>query len=543
MIEDIVKNNKKSLIVISLIGLTLYFKSLFFGFTYFDDNVLVMENFFFLKDLSNFFKSFTMEVFHVLHSSAAYYRPILTISYMFDAQFGSGLFFFHLSSVVVHIVVCLLLFLFLKRLKVSAPTAFILTMLYVVHPVLIQAVSWIPGRNDSLLGLFILPAFIFLIDFFEKHELKYYLLHMACFFLAIFTKESAVFIPVLAVFLILTLYRKGKVFEKLVTYGMGWFFVLLLWFFLRSIALSGNPMQYDFSNVYSSITGNLPAILLYLGKVLFPFNLSVLPTLQDSTLVYGIIALVLILIAIFSSKTKKYTLILFGTFWFLAFLVPAFIRPDSSYVADFLEHRIYVPLMGLLIVFSEISFVKSLDLNKKLTKMVLLAIFVLLVIINFIHNSSFKDKIAFWENAVKYSPSHPLSHKNLGAMHYLDGNLGAAKIEFEKSVAINPTEAMIHNNLGLIYYREGNYEKAEEEYFRELELYPNYDNTYMNLGLLYYQEGNKDKAAQMWLKTLQVNPDHKDALKSLTIYYSQDKKDQAKADYYYQEALKRGVKF
>jgi len=543
MIEDIAKNNKKSLIVISLIGLVLYFKSLFFGFTYFDDNVLVLDNFFFLKDLSNFFRSFTMEVFHVLHSSAAYYRPILTISYMFDAQFGSGPFVFHLSSVVVHIAVCCLLFIFLKRLKISASTSFVLTMLYMVHPVLTQAVSWIPGRNDSLLGLFILPAFIFLIDFFEKHELKYYLLHMACFFLAIFTKESAVFIPVLAVFLILTLYRKGKVFEKLVTYGMGWFFILLLWFFLRSIALSGNPMQYDFSNVYSSITNNLPAILLYLGKVLFPFNLNVLPTLQDSTLVYGIIALVLILIAIFSSKTKKYTLILLGTFWFLAFLVPAFIRPDSSYVADFLEHRIYVPLMGLLIVFSEISFVKNLDLNKKLTKTVLLAIFVLLVVINFIHNNNFKDKIAFWENAVKYSPSHPLSHKNLGAMYYLDGNLGAAKIEFEKSVAINPTEAMIHNNLGLIYYREGNYEKAEEEYFRELELYPNYDNAYMNLGLLYYQEGDKDKAAEMWFKTIQVNPDHKDALKSLTIYYSQDKKDQAKANYYYQEAVKRGVKF
>jgi Tfp pilus assembly protein PilF len=212
-------------------------------------------------------------------------------------------------------------------------------------------------------------------------------------------------------------------------------------------------------------------------------------------------------------------------------------------VADFLEHRIYVPLMGLLIVFSEISFVKNLDLNKKLTKTVLLAIFVLLVVINFIHNNNFKDKIAFWENAVKYSPSHPLSHKNLGAMYYLDGNLGAAKIEFEKSVAINPTEAMIHNNLGLIYYREGNYEKAEEEYFRELELYPNYDNAYMNLGLLYYQEGDKDKAAEMWFKTIQVNPDHKDALKSLTIYYSQDKKDQAKANYYYQEAVKRGVKF
>lgn len=95
----------------------IYGRSLFFEFSYFDDNVLILDNLFFLRRVSNVFKSFTMEVFHILHSSAAYYRPILTVSYIFDALIsGSNPFGYHLTGLIIHILVSFSLFYFLLTL-------------------------------------------------------------------------------------------------------------------------------------------------------------------------------------------------------------------------------------------------------------------------------------------------------------------------------------------------------------------------------------------------------------------------------------------
>ena len=307
--------------------------------------------------------------------------------------------------------------------------------------------------------------------------------------------------------------------------------------------MGNNPAPYTLGSAISAVITNSPAVILFLGKVFLPFNLSVLPTLQDSTLIYGVISLIILVLVLIFSKNKKMSMILFGLIWFLVFLLPSFVRPNTSYVADFLEHRIYAPLVGLFIILSEIDYLKKLKLDNKKVFWGFITILSGLIIINFIHNTNFKDKLIFWKNAVAHSPTHPLAHKNLGAMYYLDGNFTEAEKEFKKSVELNPTEAMIHNNLGLIYFRKGEYDQAQQEYAKELELYPSYDNAFFNWGLLYYTIGEKDKAAEMWLKTVEVNPDHKEALRNLAYYYTVDKKDQMKASYFIQEALKRGVKF
>ena len=83
--NDLFLVGKRPYLWISLLGLLVYIRSLSFGYTYLDDHVLILENLFFLRDPGNIVKTFTQEVFHILHSSAAYYRPMLTISFMFDS--------------------------------------------------------------------------------------------------------------------------------------------------------------------------------------------------------------------------------------------------------------------------------------------------------------------------------------------------------------------------------------------------------------------------------------------------------------------------
>lgn len=526
-----------------LIGFVVYFQSLFFGFTYFDDNVLILDNLFYLQNIGNIFKSFTLEVFHVLHASAAYYRPLLTISYMIDAQFsGPNPFFYHFSSVAIHVVNACLLFVLLGRLKMKKAPAFLFSIIFVIHPILTQAVSWIPGRNDSLLALFVIPSFIYFIDYLETKKNKSFLLHLGFFAACLFTKESSIFIPPLFAFYALISCKQKDLTKDIPKYLFSYLSVFVLWFLLRGIALAKSPIPYTASSSLKAILQNLPATLLYIGKIFLPFNLTVLPTLQDSSLMYGLIATPIFLLLIILFGRKNIWLTLFGFSWFFVFLVPSFIRPSSAYVADFIEHRSYVPIIGIFIILGNLSAVNKIDLKKPIHLGLIFFILSLLMALNLIHNRVFRNRIAFWQDAVKHSPRHPLAHKNMGAMYYLDGQIDKAEIEFKKSVDLNPSEAMIHNNLGLIYLYKRDYVTAEKEFYKELELYPSYDNAHANLGLLYYLIGKKELARDWWLKTIAVNPDHKDALKNLALYYNEIK-DVRNAQYYYNEAVKRGVSF
>ena len=198
------------------LGFLVYFRSLFFKFSYLDDNVLILTNLFFLKNPANIFKTFTTQVFHILHTSAAYYRPMLTISFMIDSWLGgANPFFYHLTNIIIHLTASSLVYLFFCKLKYKKNLAFIFALIFTVHPVLAQAVSWIPGRNDSLLTVFFLLSFIYLIKYVDQKKGKYGSLHLLFFFFSLFTKESAIFLPLMALFFLLIIRRENL---KLVKY-------------------------------------------------------------------------------------------------------------------------------------------------------------------------------------------------------------------------------------------------------------------------------------------------------------------------------------
>jgi len=447
-----------------LLIIVTYGWTVFFSFSYLDDNVLILDSMPFLKNLGNIPRAFTTDAFYALHGPQAYYRPILTLSFMFDAVFsGTNPFFFHLTNIIYHLLATILVYIFLRKISISEKLSFFFAAVFAVHPVLAQAVAWIPGRNDSLLTIFVLLAFIY----FDK-----FWLHLLFFTLALFTKESAIFILPLILFYRLFV-RKIKLANSSILWFFSWGIIVSLWLVLRRVAFT-NPIKYSLPSIAKSLFDSLPAVLLFLGKILIPVKLSVLPTLVDSNLTLGIISFAVLMLLLLLSKNKNNRLVLFGTIWFLIFLLPSFIRPDPNYPADFLEHRVYLSMAGFFIVFSQINLIK-------LNQIAGGAIIGILMMINFFHLPVFKDGMSFWKNAVATSPSHPLAHKNLGSMYLLNGNYSKAEAEYQKALSINPQETMVHNNLGVIYMNQGNKAKAEEEFKQELSINPNYDKALNNL--------------------------------------------------------------
>ncbi|MHB9020080.1 MAG: tetratricopeptide repeat protein, partial [Minisyncoccota bacterium] len=300
-------------------------------------------------------------------------------------------------------------------------------------------------------------------------------------------------------------------------------------FLLRDQVLGSEGIHMSLMQAMQSIYNNFLAVFLYIGKIFFPFDLSGLPILQDSSFFYGVIATAIFLILIFWGRRElRWSNFFFGFFWFLIFLIPSFIRPNQQMVADFLEHRVYLPLIGFIIMFLETYF----SVEKKISSRgrylwggLFVLIIIIFAVINIFHSRIFLDKISFWENAADNSPHAPLAHRNLGAMYWLEGQMDKAQKEYKESLLLNSSEPMAHNNLGLIYASKGDFENAIKEYEAELELNPGYGNALYNLGFTYWTMGRKEDAVEKWKETIKFNPGYLDAYKVLIAYYQDNKQD------------------
>ncbi len=539
-LERILLTSGRPYLWIMAIAFLVYMPTLFFGFTYFDDNVLILDNKHFLNRFSNIFPAFIQQVFHILHNPSAYYRPLLTVSLIFDAQLGgTSPFIYHFTNIIIHLITSSLVFLLLKRLNYDKGLAFLFALIFAAHPVLTQAVAWIPGRNNSLLAMFVYASFIFFLDYFDRKKTSSLIGHMFFFALAMFTKESAlVLIPLVLFYLHVIAGDKLISFTKIKLVAI-WLPITTIWFIFRKTALE-QPIQYSMEGMFKSILINSSGLIQFIGKILFPFNLSVLPLVKDTTFIYGILALSLILVAILMTKTRRHPYILFGAAWFLLFLLPSLIRPDTNVVTELMEHRIYVPIIGLFIILLETNLIRKFSFKKSLTVTIAVTCILILISITFVHSHNFKDRLTFWRSAVKSSPHSPLAHRNLGAMLYFAGELDQAIKEYKRSLELNPREPMAHNNIGVIYMNRGELDQAASEYNKELINNPNYDNALFNLGIVEYRKDNKERAVGLWRQTLKVNPDYFSAYKSLAVYYVQKKRfDEAR--YYVNELMKRGV--
>lgn len=493
--------------LIIVLGFLLYSQALFFDLTYLDDNTLLIDNREIISDIRNLPLAFSSDAF--FSGTNFYYRPFLNVSFMVDTIFaGDNFFIYFFVNILLHLVAVILVFLILQKIINRRSLAFFLSLIFLVHPAISQAVAWLPGRNDSLLAIFILLSFIFLYKFIDNPKPRFLALYSVSFFFALLTKETAVFAPLLFIAYLFTIGRKSlaEKHDKILLVIFS-FFAGIIWFLMRSLAFSTEKLS--FSGALQSLGDNLSNAVIMAAKLILPFNLSVLPVAIDSSFLWSTLAIPLVVVAVVLSKSKNMNRFWFGLAWFLIFLLPPFVI--SSAAPYILEHRLYLPMVGLLIMISEIDWIKDLDFSRRKIKWLSLAVLLILTLITFFHIKQFKNRLVFWENAVKDSPRSVLAQKNLGAIYYLEGRLEESLQRYFNALNLNPIEPMVNSNIGLIYVQRGNQVEAEKFFRQEVSLYPNYDKGLVNLGLLYYNQGNFSLAQSLFQRALQANPRQTDA--------------------------------
>ena len=139
------------------------------------------------------------------------YSPVNQLIYtILHSIFGLDPLAFHLMSVLYHAINTCLVYAFVKALlglrerenvKMISTTAFISAILFAVHPMNIEAISWISASKIPLYTLFGLSALISYMRYLKTGKLGSYALSFVLFVLSFLCKEQGCIIPIAALFI------------------------------------------------------------------------------------------------------------------------------------------------------------------------------------------------------------------------------------------------------------------------------------------------------------------------------------------------------
>ncbi len=446
--------------------LLVYFPVFSFGFTELDDTIFVKEFRVFNEDIHNLITAFTRGLFDAIKDP--YYRPLFSdamiLNYQISGEEPGG---YHVVNVMLHLISVLLFYRLGIKLGIAKGHSFLMALIFAVHPVLSQAVAWIPGRNDTMLAVFVLAFFLNMVSYTVDGKGKSFLLSGVTLLLAYFTKETAVFAAP-AGFLLLVLYMGKQWNDTRLSrqYGL-WVVCFLIWFGARAMATIQSS-GIATGDAVNDFIHRLPVILQYIGKVVLPFNLSVFPTQEDTVLYFGIAALVILGIVVFLSLRKdgvhdsenqggpKAIYASFGVF--ILFLMPALLVPNALNQQTF-EHRLYLPVIGLLLMIPQTVLFRN-KLTEKQLILSVVAVCGVFAVINHNHQKSFESPRAFWTQAVETSPNSAFANMSLAAR--LDTSEFKRSEElFRKAYRINPKEKYLNFYIGELLQKKDSVAASE----------------------------------------------------------------------------------
>ncbi len=504
---------------IILAGAIVYGKSITYGLTYSDDARLVSVNRDLLSSWANVPKFFTSDAFLSATDQQMFYRPLLNVFLLLETIIGNGsLPIFHLGNITLHLASSLLLFVILQQMGCRQTTAGLAGLVFCVHPLNTSAVAWIPGCNDTLLALLLFGSFSFFLSSIRTNRTLPLILHSVLFFLALLTKESAIMLPLFTISYALFFCRgvsRRKVWSlALLCYAIP----LLIWYLLRSSVPNTFTVHMRTEYFIQSTLGNWQGLLLYLGKVFFPFNMSIFPSLADHSVWPGFVCLALLLAACYVWRPVSPARFVWGLGWFFLFLAPTFV---SSFI--FFEHRAYVAEFGLLFAIAQLPIGPFPDTSRISPVYGVVALLVFLGILTMVHSEDYRDRAAYALAAYRLDPSIDGSYTNLAALLVSEGKSAGAENLLRKGLERNPTMSSSHRMLADILADRRAYNEAAREYDISLRLNPLQLYTYVVYGKMCLEAGRIDDASRLWEAAVRINPGYILAYYYLANFYVQVK--------------------
>ncbi|MCH8331481.1 MAG: hypothetical protein IH946_08910, partial [Bacteroidetes bacterium] len=258
------------LFLVAVVTFSVLSPSLKNGFTNWDDTAYITDN----NDLREFSlkRIFTENVL-------GNYHPLTMLTYNVDYQlFGFDPFYYHLDNLVLHSINAGLVFALLFILLGSWWGALIGALLFGVHPMHVESVSWISERKDLLYTMFFVTGLICYLKYQRNQGIwfkdPFYLLALILFLLSLLSKALAVSFPLV---LLLLDYIKRREWGKVMWMDKIPFFVLSLLFGVIALVAqseSGSIQTYENYSFIDSFLISCYGLLAYIYKFFIPLQLS-----------------------------------------------------------------------------------------------------------------------------------------------------------------------------------------------------------------------------------------------------------------------------
>ncbi len=538
--QTLEKRDWVALLIIGLSTFLLYFYTLNYPF-HFDDYLNIVENPY-IKQLGNF--SLFLEG---LKANRTWHRALPTLSFALNYHFhGLKVWGYHLFNILLHLGSGILIYFISKQLlslawkkKETLGTSTIgehfkdiyfplfIALIFIVHPIQVNAVTYIAQRIEGMAGFFYLLSFFFFMKGSFSKGLSRGLFFGGAglaFLSAIFSKEIGFTLPVvIMVFDLLFVCKdRSEVKKRLWIYGpILLLLTLFILFFLREGIYTILFRQTHFWTPWENLLTQTNVLIQYFKLLLFPWpgwlnidhEFDVAKSVFEYPTFFSILALMgLIFFSIL--WLKKNRLFTFSILWFFIVLAPT-----SSLIPIWdimVEYRLYVPMFAYgLILSMMIGFiwrqVFSQYLSYKITSRALLGamVFILLIYSTFTiqRNLVFKDGMSLWQDALKKSPNKIRPYLNVGAMYHRDNRNEEAIKVMKKALEKEPKDYyLVHFNIGVVFSEMGDYEKAMVHLQKALNGDPRNPKIHQEVATLYLRRGDLEKARMHFEEVLKTNP-------------------------------------
>lgn len=114
------------------------------------------------------------------------------------------------------------------------------------------------------------------------------------------------------------------------------------------------------------------------------------------------------------------------------------------------------------------------------------------------------EAVKYFKRAIEIDPHSANFHNSLGTAYFKQNNLDGAVNEYKKAIEISPDNAKAHANLGIIYYHQKLLEESISQFNKAVRLDPAYIDAYYNLGVIYFRLGQLEKAEANLKMTLSL---------------------------------------
>jgi protein O-mannosyl-transferase len=446
-----------SVLVCILVTVTLasYF-SAFNGDFHYDDSLTILGN-----PHVDHFHAFIGHLDHMV-------RPVLYATFLLDRLlYGLNSVGYHLLNLVLHMSTGLLIYMTLSR-AVSEPSlvAFWTALLFVIHPITTETVTYISGRASGLMSFFYLLALFLYVKWLQQPVERRWLYlsgAVASFVLSIGSKESAVTLPVILL-LWDTLIRRlnGPDLRAAMLSGHSPFWVVLLlaaewaWSHPQYAALA--EFSFNIRPLWDHLLSQLHAVAYTILLFVIPWkqnfdhdlpvfhSLTQWPLLLDLLLIIGLVAALIISI-------RRLPLVALGLSWFFIQLLPTSVIPRNDLLS---ERNLYLPAIGLLLAIVALgshlirrllTIVRRPALVQFGSAALAITLVFVLCLFTYQRNRLYQDRLLLWTDAVRKSPNKARPHNNLGYAYSLHGDWDRAIEEFRTAAQLDPDYVLAQQNL------------------------------------------------------------------------------------------------